>query len=87
MKKLEFLNLEPNCLIWVYWRAILKNYCPFCNQHSRICLIAKFGVQKKQSLNLGPKIPNLSVFGLKFENTIVIIEIRALEIVLFQSLV
>ena len=30
---------------------------------------------------------NLGVFGLKFENTIVIIEISALEIVLFQSLV
>ena len=32
-------------------------------------------------------MPNWSVFKLKFENTIVIIEISALEFVLFESLV
>ena len=32
-------------------------------------------------------MPNLGGFGLKFENTIVIIEISAPEMVLFQSLV
>ena len=59
---------------------------PFCNQPPQIFLIAKF-VAKTKTLHLGPKMPNLAVFGLKFENAVVVIEIRALEITLFQSLV
>ena len=35
-------------------------------------------VQKQKSLNLGPKMPYSGVFGLEFEN-IVILEISALE--------
>ena len=37
-------------------------------------------VQKKKSLNLGPKMPDLRYFGLEFENTFFI-----LEFVLFQK--
>ena len=41
---------------------------------------------KKKSLNLGPKMPVLRIFGLEFENTAVIFEISVLEFVLLQSL-
>ena len=70
----------------MFWRAILKNYCHFRNQRPQICIIAKFGAETKV-VKFWTKVPNLGVFGLKFENNIVIIGISALEFVLFQSLV
>ena len=70
----------------MFWRAVLKNYCPFCNQRPQTCLITKFGVEIK-ILKFGTKMPNLSAFPLKFENIIVIIEISALAFVIFQGLV
>ena len=36
---------------------------------------------------MGPKIPKLSVFGLEFENIIVMVQISILEFVLLQSVV
>ena len=42
---------------------------------------------KIEILNLGPKMPNLCVFGLEFENIIVMFQISVLEFVLLQSLV
>ena len=33
---------DKNCLHWVFWGAILKNYCRTCNQSPRICLTATF---------------------------------------------
>ena len=45
MQKLELLNLEPQ--MPNLGAAILKNYCHFCNQRNRICLIAKFGAEAK----------------------------------------
>ena len=42
---------------------------------------------KEKSLNQGPKMPNLRILELKFENTIVIFQISVLEIVLLESLV
>ena len=39
-------------------------------------------VQNQKSLNLGPKMPGLGIFGLKFENTIIIFEIGTLKFVL-----
>ena len=31
----------------MFWRGILKNYYPFCNQRPQISLIAKFGAEIK----------------------------------------
>ena len=43
-------------------------------------LIAKYCEKKKQKcLNQGPKMPYLGVFGLEFENNIVIFEISTLK--------
>ena len=36
-------------------------------------------VQKQNSLNLGPKMTYLGIFGLEFENNIIIFEISALN--------
>ena len=36
-------------------------------------------MQKIKSLNLGPKTPDLHIFGLEFENIIVIFEISTLD--------
>ena len=38
-------------------------------------------VRNQKSLNLGPKMPDLFIFGLEFENTIFILEINQLEFV------
>ena len=38
-------------------------------------------VEKWKCLNLGPKIPYLGIFGLEFENNVVIFEITTLELV------
>ena len=44
-------------------------------------------VQKWKSLNLEPKMPYLGTFALEFENTIVILEMSALEFDDLQNLV
>ena len=41
--------------------------------------------QKVKSLNLGPKMSDLDIFVPEFENSIVIIEISAVEFVFMQS--
>ena len=38
-------------------------------------------VRNQKSLNLGPRMPDLYIFGLEFENTIFILEINQLEFV------
>ena len=47
----------------------------------------KVWCKTKKSLNLGPKILYLYIFGLEFENNIVIFEISALKFVSVQILV
>ena len=43
--------------------------------------------QPRLGLNLGPKMPDLCIFGLGFENIFVMFEISILEFFLLQSLV
>ena len=43
-------------------------------------------MKKQKCLNLGPKRLELCIFGLEFENNIVIFEIGTLEFVKFQNL-
>ena len=38
-------------------------------------------VQKQKSLNVGPKISDLGIFGLEFENIVIIFEISTLDFV------
>ena len=44
-------------------------------------------VEKSKSLHLGPKMSDLSIIGLKFENNIFIFEVHALEFAQLQSFV
>ena len=49
---------------FMYFSAgIWKQYCHIWNQHTRICLIAKFHEKRKICLTLGPKVPYLVIFG------------------------
>ena len=48
---------------------------------------SKCWCKHKKSLNLEPEMPVLRVFGLEFENNIVILEISVLEFFLLQGLV
>ena len=61
--------------------GILKYCSHIWNQPPRICLLTMFDPNKKKSLNLGPKTPHLSTFGLEVENYFVIFEISTLEFV------
>ena len=61
--------------------GILKYCCHIWNQPPRICLLTMFDPNKKKSLNLGPKTPDLGTFGLEVENYFVIFEISTLEFV------
>ena len=85
------LHLGQKNALFGYFRArIRKSHCHIWNQRPQICLIPNL-VQNKRSLNLGSKIPNLSIFdqkcliwvflGHNLEKTIVIFEISTLDFV------
>ena len=57
----------------IFGQEFKKNYCHIWNYHPQICLIGKFHEKTKMC--------DLSIFGLEFENNIVIFEISTLEIV------
>ena len=72
----------------VLWARIFKNYCHIWNQQLRISPIAKFCKETKmpkfgtKNALFGcfwPKMSDLGIFGLEFENNTVIFEISTLE--------
>ena len=74
-RKMKMPKLGTKNVLFGYFSiAIWKKYCLTWNQSSWICLAAKFGANLKTFL--GPKISDLGIFGLEFENDIVIFEIR-----------
>ena len=44
-------------------------------------------MKKRKWLNLEPKMPDLGIFGLKFGNNVVILEISTLKLVSLQNFV
>ena len=66
-----------NALYGYFWARILKNYCHNCYQHPQIYLIAKFC--EKEGLNFGQKMPDWGIFGLEFQNYVVMFEICNLK--------
>ena len=44
-------------------------------------------VKKQKCLNLGPKMPDLGIFGLEFENNMVKFQISAVEFPYLQNIV
>ena len=75
-----------NTLFGYFWAGISKSYRHIWNQHSQICIIAKFGAKTK-ILKFGTKNTLNGYFGGAIENNIVIFEISSLEFFLLQSLV
>ena len=81
-EKMEIPKFETkNDLFGYFWARIFKNYCHIWNWHPRTYLLAKISGKKQKCLNLGPKMPYLGIFGLVFENNIVISEISSLKFV------
>ena len=61
-----------NALFGYFLTHIWEEYCHIWNQHPRICIIAKFREKTKYALIWDQKIPYLAIFGMQFENNIVI---------------
>ena len=77
MKRPKFETKKS--LFRYFWARILKN---IWNQHLQISVIVRLCEKKKKKrINLGPKMSDLDIFGLEFENNIVIFEISTLEFV------
>ena len=75
-----------NVLFWCIEEQLWKSIVIFV--FSALYFVLKQNlVEKQKSLNFGPKIPNIRIFVLEFENPSVILETSALQFVLFQSLV
>ena len=69
-----------NALFEYFGARILKNYFHIWNEHHQIYPTAKFR-KKWKYLNLEPQVPDLGIFWLEFQNTIVIFKISTLEFV------
>ena len=71
---------------WMFWAVFQKAIIMFEISSLTIYFIAKVDAKKK-SLNFEPKMPDLGIFGLEFENNFVIFEISAFEFVYLQNFV
>ena len=74
---------SKNALFGCFGQQIGKTIVMFKISTLEFVLLQKLA-QKKKSLNLIPKLLDLSLFGLEFYNTNVIIEISALDFALLQ---
>ena len=72
---------DQKFLIWVFWdKRFKKTIVKFKISTFKLAYLQSF-TKKQKCLNLGPKMPDLCVFGLEFENNIVIFEISPLKFV------
>ena len=62
---------DPKCLIWVFSGKNFKNTIVRF-EISTLKFICKILLKKQKYLNLRPKMSDLWIFGLEFENDIVI---------------
>ena len=70
-----------NALFGYFWARILKKSIVMFEIRTLKFLHLKNFMKKQKSLNLGPKMSDLGILGLEFENNIVIFEICTLEFV------
>ena len=75
---------NKSVLFGYLWVRILKNYCHISNQHPKICIFAKFGIKIKMK-KFEPEVPDLGIFLLEFEKTIVIFQISTLKYEYLQN--
>ena len=69
-----------SALFGYFWEWILKSFFHIWNQHLRISVTVKFCEETKWH-NLEPKMPDLGIVRLEFENNIIIFEISTLYLV------
>ena len=70
---------DQKCLIWVFLgKNFRKTIVTFEISTFKSLYLQNF-TEKQESLNLGPKMPDLCIFGFGFENNIVIFEISTFE--------
>ena len=69
-----------NALFGYVRDRISKNHCPICNQHPRICLMAKFR-EKMKMAKFGTKNALFGYFWARISKNYCRIEISALEFV------
>lgn len=86
--KLQIWNQKG--LVWVFFNFLInffinfESHCYISNHHTRNCQNTKFR-PTIFFLNLGPTMPDLSVFRMQFWETIVTFEIRTLDSVKIQN--
>ena len=91
VKKQKCLNLRPKmsclgifdqkCLNWVFLgKDLKKTIVRFEISTLKFVYLQNF-TKKEKCLNLGPKMSDLCIFELEFENNIVILEVSTLEFV------
>ena len=91
VRKQKCLNVGPKMPYWVFltknalfgyfWARVLNETIvifEFCTL--KFVYLENF-TKKQNCLNLGPKMPDLGIFGLEFENNIAIFEINTVEFV------
>ena len=91
VKKQKCLNLRPKmsylgifdqkCLNWVFLgKDFKRTIVRFEISTLKFVYLQNF-TKKEKCLNLGPKMSDLCIFELEFENNIVILEVSTLEFV------
>ena len=70
-----------NALFGYIWARIKKKTIVIFEISTLKFVYLQNFTKKQKSLNLGPKMPDLWIFGLGFENNIAIFEISTLEFV------
>ena len=91
VKKQKCLNLRPKmsylgifdqkCLNWVFLgKDFKKTIVRFEISTLKFVYLQNF-TKKEKCLNLGPKMSDLCIFELEYENNIVILEVSTLEFV------
>ena len=85
--KVPYLGIfEQKCFIFLFLgNKFKKTIVRFEINTLRVVYLQNF-TKRQKWLNLGPKMPDLSIFGMEFENIIVIFEINALKFVKNESL-
>ena len=79
---------DQDCLLWVFLGRNSKKllYCGILNQHPQIFPNTKFR-PKIKILKFGTKIALIGYFGLEFQKTNVVFEVRIFELVNRQSFI
>ena len=77
--------MTKKALFGYFWARILKKAIVIFEISTLKFVYLQNFTKKQKCLNFGPKMPDLGILGLEFENNIVIFEISTLEFVQLQN--